>query len=624
MDDGNDYRYNNRGGHRGSRGNRGNRGNRGRRGGYGRDHRNNIRDIDDYINAVNNNKNQEDYKKEYNDNKYKKQKKVNNIDDYFNLINDNKEKEEKNNDNYDDNCYDEGNNNEENNEENNYNIFSKNDENIYKDKKRNKKKINHIKNNDDENNFENHGFNKSNKEIGNIKKVFISYMQLIEIIDKDDNEIMQFFMKFKNLPDVFKNTKFTKDMIDLMTELLAKVSMINSGPSITTLNQILVNTNFIKLIKERLKEEEYKDSKYLKFLYNVALLSNKLIDKFTDDSKRIKYSELSEYSDIVQELINNGDLENDLELALKIMDIMKDFKEKEKHKKLSKIQEKEREKLKNEIINLNNNYINLNAIPIDYKERNIQLSNEDFYEKNNILIAPHIKSGPYISYERYINTMFYLEYEDCYRDLRKTINIFQNMNKSINEMDKNELQKLSKAYSDLYIYLKGEIIFVDINRDGVILTVDFLSPSPRKLKFTKRMITGSLIILTDNNYENYLLTTVYNNPYVDKKINENKRQRKLKIPKLPYYRVQLSIVNIDPQSFLFIVKNRKNLQIFESKAYFESYVHVMKRLKEINIPDLPFKEELVDGNFKGLIMRHVNENYNYRYNDIYLNPYQKH
>jgi len=48
----------------------------------------------------------------------------------------------------------------------------------------------------------------------------------------------------------------------------------------------------------------------------------------------------------------------------------------------------------------------------------------------------------------------------------------------------------------------------------------------------------------------------------------------------------------------------------------------MKRLKEINIPDLPFKEELIDANFNRLIMRHVNENYNYHYNDIYLNPYK--
>ena len=98
------------------------------------------------------------------------------------------------------------------------------------------------------------------------------------------------------------------------------------------------------------------------------------------------------------------------------------------------------------------------------------------------------------------------------------------MNKSINDMDRKELQKLSKSYSDLYFYLKGEIIFVDANRDGVIITVDFCSPSPRKLKFTKRMISGSLIILTDNNYENYLLTTVYFNPYIDKRLNQNKRQ----------------------------------------------------------------------------------------------------
>ena len=151
--------------------------------------------------------------------------------------------------------------------------------------------------------------------------------------------------------------------------------------------------------------------------------------------------------------------------------------------------------------------------------------------------------------------MFYLEYEDCYRDLKKNINIFQSMNKSINEMDKRELQKLSRTYSDLYFYLKGEIIFVDINRDGVILTMDFCAPNPRKIKFTKRMITGSLVILTDNNYENYLLTTVYYNPYVDKKINEGgQRQKKLKIPKYPYYRVQLSLVNINPESFLFLDK----------------------------------------------------------------------
>jgi len=294
-------------------------------------------------------------------------------------------------------------------------------------------------------------FNKSNKEIKRVKKVFISYTQLKEIIDKDDNEIMQFFMKFKDLPEVFKNTKFTKDMIDLMTELLSKMSMINSGPATTALNQIFINTNFLVNIRERLREEDYMAENYLKFLYNVAQLGNKLIDKFTDDVKRIRFSELSEYSEFVKSLIKQDKIKENLELALKIIDIMDEFKEKENHKKMNKLQEKEKEKEK---IKINNkeNIFDINSIPIDYNNRNIYISSEDFNEKLDIIIAPHIKSGSYFSYEKYINTIFYLEYEDCYRDLRKTINIFQGMNKSINNMDKKELQKLFKTYSDLYFY----------------------------------------------------------------------------------------------------------------------------------------------------------------------------
>ena len=616
-----DYNRGNRGrgGSRGSRGSRGNRGYRGgfrgKRGSHQRGHKNEINDMDDYFNIKNNQNQNQEY--QYHEKpKNKKKKNINNLDDYFNYI----DNENKDNINNIDNINIIENNINENNDYEDYNIFSNNNENnIYKGKnkgghkKKNQNKINE--------NYEEEGFNKSNKEINeikNIKKVYISYIQLREIIDKTDNEIITFFMKFKDLPDVFKNTKFTEDMKDLMTELLSKISNINSGPAVVILNQILGNTDFLAIIRERLRGEDYKNYNYIKFLYNVAQLNNKLIDKFTDDKNRIKHSELCEYSDFVKKLIDEGQMENNLELALKLVDTMNEFKEKEQHKKMNKIQEKEREKEKEKLNNENNDKFDskyINSIPIDYKNRNIQLSLEDFNEKIDILIAPHIKSGSYISYERYINTMFYLEYEDCYRDLKKTINAFKSMNKSVNNMDKKELQKLSRAYSDLYFYLKGEIIFVDINRDGVILTMDFIAPTPRKIKFTKRMITGSLIILTDNNYENYLLTTVFYNPYVDIKLNKQKKKQRIKIPKFPYYRVQLSLANIGPESFAFLIKNRKNLQIFESKAYFESYIHVLKRLKEINIIDLPFEEELINSNFKNLLLPKIEENYCYNYNE---------
>ena len=597
---------------------RGNGHSRGKyRGGHnrnrGRNGKGRVKDIDYYINEINNNQNpnqnNQNYKRGGHNNKYKNN--INDMEGYFKVINNDEQSKKnsvKNSDYKNTDCkninqYDKE-----------YNIFGiKNNKGIFKEKQKN------YKNNEGENIIK-----ESEIGIKKMNKIYISYQQLKEIIDKGDNEIVQFFMKFKDLPDVFNNTKFNSDMIDLMTELLAKISNINSGPITIILNQIFVNTKFMNLIKSRLSEQDYTNEKYLQFLYNVVILFNKLIDKFTEDNKRIKYNELSEHSEMIQELIKCGQLQSNLELSKKILDIMNEFREKEKHKRISQFQEKEKErnKIVQNRINDNNSNITdkINNIPIEYKNRNIQLTKEDFIEKTDLLIAPHIKVGSYISYQRYINTMFYLEYEDCYRDLRKTVNIFQSMKKSINEMDKKDLYKLSKTYSDIYFYLKGQIIFVDINRDGVILTIDFCAPNPRPIKFTKRMITNSLIILTDNNYENYLLTTVFYNPYVDKKLNENKKQKKVKIPNYPYYRVQLSLVNINPESFLFLVKNRKNLQIFESKAYFESYIHVLKRLQQINIADLPFKEELIDANFSNL---RTKQNISYNYNDLVINPHER-
>jgi len=62
--------------------------------------------------------------------------------------------------------------------------------------------------------------------------------------------------------------------------------------------------------------------------------------------------------------------------------------------------------------------------------------------------------------------------------------------------------------------------------------------------------------------------------------------------------------------------------MFESKAYFESYVHIMKRLKKINIQYLPFKRELVDVDFHQLQKEDLYGNKYVRYNNMILWPYQ--
>ena len=273
--------------------------------------------------------------------------------------------------------------------------------------------------------------------------IHFSYPKLEEINKKDDNKIIQFFMEYKDITEVFENTIFTNDMIDLMTEILMKVSKINSEPASNILYQILKNTSFNNNIKKRLYKEEYYNNKYLIFILDLILLNDKLMDKFTDDSIRIKYGEISEYVDMIKEISKGNQYNENINIVNDIIKNMDKLIDKEKHKKLIEVEQKEKEREMNKI-----NYDNLNEdnIPIDYKNKDIYLSIKDFNEKKVLRIAPHRKSGPYISYDRYINTMFYLEYQDCYNDLKETINYLQ-LNKSINNMDTKELSKLSNKPS---------------------------------------------------------------------------------------------------------------------------------------------------------------------------------
>ena len=376
---------------------------------------------------------------------------------------------------------------------------------------------------------------KKEKEKEITKKIFISHKNLTEIMNKDVNTIIQFFMKYNNLSEVIKNTRFNPDMIYLMTEIMSKIAFTNSGSASIILKQIIENTNFLEMnIKNclSLSNINLTDEKALKFLLNLINFSDKLLDKFSDNHKRIRPGDLLDIEDMLSyEIEENENKENDKnqnkELIKNIIEKIKLFKERERQINLIKLKEK-KEKIKEGKNDKKDNEI----IPIDYKSADLILKTEDFIVKNNKEIAPHIKVGPYFSYERYINTNFYLEREDCYRSLRNAINVLQTNGKSINSMRYNEIKDITKKFSDLYFYINGEINYIDINSYGVIITLDFLGVNSRKIKFTKRMITGSLIVLTDNNYTDYLLTTVFYNPYFDLKGNEdNKINQKLKYQK---------------------------------------------------------------------------------------------
>ena len=84
-----------------------------------------------------------------------------------------------------------------------------------------------------------------------------SYEKLKEINNQDEKEIIQYFMNFNDLSVTFENTKFNSELIDLITEILMKISKINSDNASSILYQILKNTNYNNISKKRLLNEEY-------------------------------------------------------------------------------------------------------------------------------------------------------------------------------------------------------------------------------------------------------------------------------------------------------------------------------------------------------------------------------
>ena len=139
-----------------------------------------------------------------------------------------------------------------------------------------------------------------NSQHKNKNNISLSLEILINLNNKDDNEMIQMLFQYQNLLEAIDNTNFNSDMIDIMIQILMKLSKINSTDASNILYQILKNTKFNDNIIQRLAKEEYDNDNYLNFILNLISLNDKLIDKYTDDCIRIKsYRTVEFYTDCV-------------------------------------------------------------------------------------------------------------------------------------------------------------------------------------------------------------------------------------------------------------------------------------------------------------------------------------
>ena len=459
----------------------------------------------------------------------------------------------------------------------------------------------------------NYSRNINNNYKQNQKKSFLSLNKIRELSQKEDiNDLIMILHEDDNLYNEINNTNFKKESCYLLMNIIRKISEINSEPVLKIINKIIENTKFFQNIARNYMSGEeviFDDDQYLDFSLDVIDFLNISFRK-NSTSANIDLN-INWCKTMIESILEDKNKDINDNKKEKMNEIINKINDYEKQKKII---EYEKYKKKNE-----NNFQGNDKY---YKNINVIINPKEFSLDKKYNIDSNKLKGPYESYEKYINTQFFLEYEDCYRSLRRAIKNLIEEGKSLNQLDKQEKWDFERRKHDIYCYSEGEIIKAEINHEGIQLTIDFVPILGKKIKFTRRMINGSLVIITDNNFKDYLLAVVSYNPYLEKKLLEKsedkKRKRRLEafnLPKEPRYRIKLELINVAPESFKFMINHRTNLQIFESRAYFQSYIHVLNRLKNMVIKELPFEKEIIKADFDDLLIKK-----DYKYGNNIISP----
>ena len=311
----------------------------------------------------------------------------------------------------------------------------------------NQQRDNNIKNHDydfihnDMNNQENkEQERKNNSNHKKEEKFFFSPNTIKDLEKKDIIDVITELNSDENFCKKINGTIFQKDICYSLMKTIKKVSEDNSEPVLILINKIIENTNFInKTIITFIKERNYDSIEYLNFFENFLLFLQKYL---LISSKKLEINiNLYEDTKLLENKIKKEDTKEELKLAMKkVIQEINNYVEKNisiMHNENKEKEDNSRNKQKNQK---------------NYKEIKTIINIDDFLTEVYYNIDPNIPKGKFDSYESYINTMFFLEYEDCYRNLRKAIYKLKNNYVSIGKLNKKEIKNFEKNQKDIYCY----------------------------------------------------------------------------------------------------------------------------------------------------------------------------
>ncbi|XP_033097283.1 NFX1-type zinc finger-containing protein 1-like [Anneissia japonica] len=205
--------------------------------------------------------------------------------------------------------------------------------------------------------------------------------------------------------------------------------------------------------------------------------------------------------------------------------------------------------------------------PDDYRDIPILPTKDDLQSMEPPFLRPNKTKGSYSNHIHYLDVQFRLLREDFIGPLRDGIQT--HLANVANPLPRDQ----RKRNTDVRLYYDVQIDHPVISENGVYYRVKFSLSNLTRVKWqnTKRLIFGSLVCLSHDNFQTLLFGTVGN------------REEEL----LRHGRVDLKIHNIEN------VENTRVYTMVESTAFFESYRPVLQVLQQFNEESIPMENYII-------------------------------
>uniref|UniRef100_A0A3B4AZB3 RZ-type domain-containing protein n=1 Tax=Periophthalmus magnuspinnatus TaxID=409849 RepID=A0A3B4AZB3_9GOBI len=210
----------------------------------------------------------------------------------------------------------------------------------------------------------------------------------------------------------------------------------------------------------------------------------------------------------------------------------------------------------------------------DFRTIPIYPTPEELRHEERPYLRPNLTSQRYPNTHLYLDTHFRLLREDFVRPLRVGIQELL-----WTQMENPGHQVKGKGLDDIRMYRDTKVIAPKCTINGLAYVIQF-NVEPFKFvrwQNSKRLIFGSLVCLSCDNFESFLFATVSHRDPED----------------LQEGRVQITFTEESRHRLARIQENQVYLMV-ETTAYFEAYRYVLEGLQEQQEDELPFKKYLVD------------------------------